>query len=183
MKKITISLLAILILSALALSSLGCNVDWREAVTTVFSGTEARAIQRLDLNIPEEICKVEVLRETHSGMQNDGESVYKITFSEDAEKYFSDWNELPLSAEAEDSLHYIRSYVLVPLTDELREYADEFLSENTDDDEEGALILPPLGQGLWKLKNRGEISGHIAEFTFGFYDAESNTAYIIENDM
>lgn len=29
MRKITISLLAILILSALALSSLGCNVDWR----------------------------------------------------------------------------------------------------------------------------------------------------------
>lgn len=83
MKKITITLLAILMMSALALSSLGCNVDWREAVTTVFSGTEARAIQRLDLNIPEEICKVEVLRETHSGMQNDGESGFKITFSEE----------------------------------------------------------------------------------------------------
>ena len=153
----------------------------------LFSSREQIALKRLELSLPKDsIAAIECLHESHGGFGGDGDSVFKITFSQDASKYFSSWSELPVSEEAEDCL--LRSVAFLPITQKIRGLAEWYFDDAEYDEirfneDEGRLLLPEVEKGRWKLVGRGELEGMITDFTFCIYDEASNTAYIIESDM
>ena len=189
MRRIRITAAAILAVTicafSMAMSSCRMARELPEAITVVFHGHGALAVQRIGLSAPKDKYEIETLYDSHGGLQNDGDAVYKLSFSEDAAEYFSDWGELPVSAEAAKCLYRLVPDVLVPLTDDVKAYAaglEELYADLSLSPWDG-IMLPEIERGCWKLIKRGELSGRISNFTFCVYDAESNTAYIIEFDL
>ena len=168
---------------AMAMSSCRMARELPEAITVVFHGHGARAVQRIGLSAPKDKYEIETLFDDYGGFQDDGDAVYKLSFSEDAAEYFSDWDELPVSAEAARCLYSLAPDVVVPLTDDVKAYAAGHEELYADLSSWDGIMLPEIERGCWKLINRGEISGRIADFTFCIYDIENNVAYIIESDL
>ncbi|MBR3297973.1 MAG: hypothetical protein IKI64_02095 [Clostridia bacterium] len=187
MRKIRITAAAILAVTicafAMAVSSCRMARELPEAITVVFHGHGALAVQRIGLSAPKDKYEIETLYDDRGGLQNDGEVVYKLSFSEDAAEYFSDWDELPVSAEAAKCLYRVVRDVVLPVTDEIKAYVKGHEELYADLSSWDGIMLPEIERGCWKLIKRGELSGRISNFTFCVYDAESNTAYIIEFDL
>ncbi len=117
--------------------------------------TEEEFLSTFELDGDADTLELEVIYDDYSEGLGDGTAMYKITVTDELKSQVEEWDELPLSDEANELVQSLHDYI----------------------------ILPKIKNGNWKMVDREPEAESLAEVSLAIYDADNAIIYFIKRDL